>query len=67
MRCKSNNNSSSMDAEILEQGDIYFFYRFKKAAEEVKVSRMYGGFYGNSRFYELSLQHEEGYRSQCGI
>ena len=24
------------NAEILEQGDIYFFYRPKKAAEEVK-------------------------------
>jgi hypothetical protein len=32
----NDNNSSSMDAEILEQGDIYFFYRPKKAAEEVK-------------------------------
>jgi hypothetical protein len=30
----SNDNSSGMDAEILEQGDIYFFYRPKKGAEE---------------------------------
>ena len=30
----SNNDNSSMDAEILEQGDIYFFYRPKKCAEE---------------------------------
>jgi hypothetical protein len=29
-----NNNSSSMYAEVLEQGDIYFFYRPKKGAEE---------------------------------
>jgi hypothetical protein len=32
----NSNNNSSMDSEILEQGDIYFFYRPKKAAEEVK-------------------------------
>jgi hypothetical protein len=32
----NNDNSSSMDAEILEQGDIYFFYRPKKGAEEIK-------------------------------
>jgi hypothetical protein len=31
---KVNNNTN--EAEILEQGDIYFFYRPKKAAEEVK-------------------------------
>src|SRR5215212_10857741 len=29
-------NTTNPDAEILEQGDIYFFYRPKKAAEEVK-------------------------------
>ena len=28
--------NTNPDAEILEQGDIYFFYRPKKAAEEVK-------------------------------
>jgi hypothetical protein len=30
------NNITNPDAEILEQGDIYFFYRPKKDAEEVK-------------------------------
>jgi hypothetical protein len=30
----NNNDNSSMDAEILEQGDIYFFYRPKKGVEE---------------------------------
>jgi hypothetical protein len=29
-------NDNNNEAEILEQGDIYFFYRPKKAAEEVK-------------------------------
>src|ERR671927_353923 len=29
-------NNQQQEAEILEQGDIYFFYRPKKAAEEVK-------------------------------
>ena len=36
---KDHNNTTTNtnpDAEILEQGDIYFFYRPKKAAEEVK-------------------------------
>ena len=35
----ANNNGSSSDnhePEILEQGDIYFFYRPKKDAQEVK-------------------------------
>lgn len=32
----SNNNSSNMDAEVIEQGDIYFFYRPKKSAQDVK-------------------------------
>ena len=36
INANSNNNSNIMDAEIFEQGDIYFFYRPKKAAEEVK-------------------------------
>src|ERR687886_992034 len=29
-------NTTNSDAEILEQGDIYFFYRPKKDAQEVK-------------------------------
>ena len=32
----SNSNNTDTKAEILEQGDIYFFYRPKKGAEEVK-------------------------------
>src|SRR5919202_7065485 len=32
----SQHNTTNPDAEILEQGDIYFFYRPKKGAEEVK-------------------------------
>jgi hypothetical protein len=30
------NNRSNTEPEVLEQGDIYFFYRPKKGAEEVK-------------------------------
>ena len=30
------NNNNNTQSEILEQGDIYFFYRPKKGAEEVK-------------------------------
>src|SRR5947209_16065977 len=33
---KSTSDNSVAEAEILEQGDIYFFYRPKKGAEEVK-------------------------------
>jgi hypothetical protein len=32
----TNNNSDNPEPEVLEQGDIYFFYRPKKGAEEVK-------------------------------
>ena len=36
MNQKQEVNHSNNEAEILEQGDIYFFYRPKKGAEEVK-------------------------------
>ena len=32
----TNSNSDNPEPEILEQGDIYFFYRPRKGAEEVK-------------------------------
>jgi hypothetical protein len=48
-----NDNSSSMDAEILERGDIYFFYRPKKAAEEVK------GIEDVRRFFIVSAPEQE--------
>src|SRR6188472_62072 len=31
-----NNNNDNLEPEVLEQGDIYFFYRPKKDAEQVK-------------------------------
>jgi hypothetical protein len=34
INANSNNDNSGMDAEILEQGYIYFFYQPKKGAEE---------------------------------
>ncbi|MBV9668152.1 MAG: hypothetical protein JO327_08480 [Nitrososphaeraceae archaeon] len=49
----SNNNSSGMDADILEQGDIYFFYRPKKAAEEVK------GIEDVRRFFMVTAPEQE--------
>ena len=49
----NDNNSSSMDAEILEQGDIYFFYRPKKAAEEVK------GIEDVRRFFMVTAPEQE--------
>jgi len=42
-----------MDAEILEQGDIYFFYRPKKAAEEVK------GIEDVRRFFMVTAPEQE--------
>jgi hypothetical protein len=38
----NDNNSNNIDAEVLEQGDIYFFYRPKKGAQEEKVLKMSG-------------------------
>jgi hypothetical protein len=35
-QAKDNNNKNNTEPEVLEQGDIYFFYRPKKGAEEVK-------------------------------
>jgi hypothetical protein len=53
INANSNNNSSIMDAEILEQGDIYFFYRPKKAAEEVK------GIEDVRRFFMVTAPEQE--------
>ena len=33
---QNNNAATNPNVEILEQGDIYFFYRTKKDAQEVK-------------------------------
>jgi hypothetical protein len=49
----NDNNSSNMDAELLEQGDIYFFYRPKKDAEEVK------GIEDVRRFFMVTAPEEE--------
>jgi hypothetical protein len=32
----NNNNNDNLEPEVLEQGDIYFFYRPKKNAEQIK-------------------------------
>jgi hypothetical protein len=53
INANSNNNSSSMDAEVLEQGDIYFFYRPKKGAQEVK------GIEDVRRFFMVTSPEEE--------
>jgi hypothetical protein len=36
MNANNNSTSDNHEPEILEQGDIYFFYRPKKNVEEVK-------------------------------
>ena len=41
------------EAEVLEQGDIYFFYRPKKAAEEVK------GIEDVRRFFMVTAPEEQ--------
>ena len=47
------NSNSSIDSEVLEQGDIYFFYRPKKAAEEVK------GIEDVRRFFMVTAPEQE--------
>ena len=49
---KANNNNDSR-AEILEQGDIYFFYRPKKGAEEVR------GIEDVRRFFMVTAPEEQ--------
>jgi hypothetical protein len=49
----SNNNNDNTQSEILEQGDIYFFYRPKKGAEEVK------GIEDVRRFFMVTAPEEE--------
>ena len=47
------NNNDNTQSEILEQGDIYFFYRPKKGAEEVK------GIEDVRRFFMVTAPEEE--------
>ena len=49
----NNNNNDNTQSEILEQGDIYFFYRPKKGAEEVK------GIEDIRRFFMVIAPEEE--------
>ena len=49
----NSSSNGSMDAEILEQGDIYFFYRPKKSAEEVK------GIEDVRRFFMVTAPEQE--------
>ena len=49
----NNNNNDNTQSEILEQGDIYFFYRPKKGAEEVK------GIEDVRRFFMVTAPEEE--------
>jgi hypothetical protein len=50
---KNNNNNDNTQSEILEQGDIYFCYRPKKGAEEVK------GIEDVRRFFMVTAPEEE--------
>ena len=49
----NSNNNDNTQSEILEQGDIYFFYRPKKGAEEVK------GIEDVRRFFMVTAPEEE--------
>ena len=49
----NNNNNDNTQSEILEQGDIYFLYRPKKGAEEVK------GIENIRRFFMVTALEEE--------
>src|SRR5437773_1652876 len=54
----NSNDNSDMDAEVLEQGDIYFFYRPKKGAEEVK------GIEDVRRFFMVTAPEEENNKNK---
>jgi hypothetical protein len=47
------------EVEILEQGDIYFFYRPKKGAEEVK------GIKDVRRFFMVTAPEENGSKKKA--
>src|SRR5919197_6682832 len=51
-------NTTNSDAEILEQGDIYFFYRPKKDAQEVK------GVEDVRRFFMVTAPEGRGSRTE---
>jgi hypothetical protein len=62
------NANSSMDAEILEQGDIYFFYRPKKAVEDVRtfymVTAVFMNYPCNMKKY---IDHNAIYRDKMSL
>jgi hypothetical protein len=37
---RNQSNITNLQPQVLEQGDIYFFYRPKKDAQEVKILKM---------------------------
>jgi hypothetical protein len=55
---KSTSDNSIAEAKILEQGDIYFFYRPKKGAEEVKSIE------DVRRFFMVTAPEEENNKSR---
>src|SRR5919206_1882877 len=55
------NNTTNPDAEILEQGDIYFFYRPKKGAEEVK------GIEDVRRFFMVTAAEQDNHNSKSPL
>src|SRR5690349_75392 len=55
---KSTSDNSIAEAKILEQGDIYFFYRPKKGAEEVKSIE------DVRRFFMITAPEEENNKSR---
>jgi hypothetical protein len=60
MNQKQEANHNNNESEILEQGDIYFFYRPKKGAEEVK------GIEDVRRFFMVTAR-EEGNNSKSSL
>src|SRR5919197_5886148 len=50
---RSQNNTTNLEPQVLEQGDIYFFYRPKKEAQEVK------GVEDVRRFFMVTAPEEE--------
>src|SRR5919199_1593676 len=54
-------NHNNNEAEILEQGDIYFFYRPKKGAEEVK------GIENVRRFFMVTAPEQDNHNNKSPL
>jgi len=63
-----NSNTDSMDAQVLEQGDIYFFYRPKKSAEDIRRFFMVTAVFMNYHYnMKKAIDHNAVYRDKMSL